>query len=224
MTENEIAKRFGLASLEFKSSGITSPLTISQDEALQAIDGGLNAVCTTLDLEPVGLGTCWRASSPWPDAPTLKIIAHDTRRFGEDGNYAPACGTINLFGPPSSLSHEFAHAIDFQLTGTEAPPWSHGETWGQALGNAPTFCANLLPGLERGGRVRLSDVYLATPHETFARAFECMIVDNARSQWPHAPDTSCERTYPQGTERKALSDVIKHKVITQLRTKNAAQP
>ena len=92
---------------------------------------------------------------------------------------------------------------------------------------APEFCASLLPGLKRpdmkrSRRVRLSDIYLATPHETFARAFECFIADNMNAPSAHTPDTSCERTYPQGAERKALGDVIRCEVISQLQTTTAA--
>lgn len=218
LIEDEIAQRFGLAQVIYRPGdpgGLEDGL--SKVEALSGVDEGLSAVCDALELQRSGLGRCWRAREKLGrDAPVVKVCVWAGCRFLEEGNYAPACGTINLFGTLSSLFHEVAHAIDFQH-GNNGVPWSHGEIWIRALNGTPEFCGQLLDLVQNRSRVRLSDMYLAAPHELFARAFECLLVERSGKSWRFQPDCSCSKSYPQGIERDKLSDIIDSDLVNSLR-------
>lgn len=210
-----LSDRFGLAGITFQRSPPTEPSVLNEETALVELSTGLDVLCTSLCLPNAGLGTLWRERDPSSNVPQIKVVLWDTHRFGEEGNYAPVCGTVNLFGTLSSLFHEFGHAIDFGLD-PNGPPWSHRETWQKALAqDAPDFCARLMPA-NRGGRMRLSDVYLAAPHEIFARVFECFILERATTTWRHAPECTDAQLYPQDEERDRLCAHLEHHVSSKL--------
>ncbi len=215
-SEQEIAKRFGLAQIQYQSAGhVEIAQSLVKSDALVGLQDGLSLLCKSLQVSEERLGTCWRAQSTWPQEPILKVKLWQLRKVNEEGNYAPACGTINLFGTLSSLFHEMGHAIDFQH-GRNASPWSHSTDWISALDDVPEFCGQRIEKLKSHGRVKMSDIYLATPHEFFARAFECFVVERDGARWSHKPDCSCPKTYPQGWEREHLCAVIERHVMTRL--------
>jgi len=222
--EHEITRKFGLAQVVYRPvelGGLHESL--SKDKAFYGLDEGLRTVCDALKLPCSTLGTCWRQRETLgPEEPVVKLIVWAQRRFAEEGNYAPACGTINLFGTLSSLFHEVAHAIDFQH-GKNGVPWSHGELWIGALNGAPEFCGHLLANLQNKSRVRLSDLYLGAPHEIFARAFECLVLERSVAMWAFKPDCSCPKSYPQGIERTVLCEIIENKLIKSLRASARSQ-
>ena len=208
--------RFGLSELTFIPDPDTAPTGQTPEDAESDIASALQQICEALELPESELGRVWRESeNDAATLPALNIQLHATAANGEEGHYNPTTGQLALIGSTNPLPHEMGHVIDFRL-GCDGAPWSWGLEWRDAVLEAPEFrfAARVLDS-----RLPYRQRYHTTPHELFARAFECFVLDGAAAPGA-APVLEHQNGYPCNEERTILNDAITKLVVSRLQKRS----